>query len=189
MKLFPLGNPLASIALIKIKVPHGLQILLYYHAGKFVIKGMTSQQKNKFFKDVKHYFWDDPFLFKICADQVIRRCVSGQEALDILKASTVDYWGDLCMTNLQKGLCLCMESLTSLTAFTHKNKFVGKVEGVKAWFLKRMLERNVGEKISCFLDSDKLDDALWAFATGYKRPMDATPYKLCMERHVIFESS
>ncbi|GKE92017.1 reverse transcriptase domain-containing protein [Tanacetum coccineum] len=32
------------------------------------------------------YFWDDPFLFKICADQVIRRCVSGQEALDILKA-------------------------------------------------------------------------------------------------------
>ncbi|GJU12591.1 hypothetical protein Tco_1134987 [Tanacetum coccineum] len=38
------------------------------------------------FKDVKHYFWDDPFLFKICADQVIRRCVSGQEAFDILKA-------------------------------------------------------------------------------------------------------
>ncbi|GKE98184.1 reverse transcriptase domain-containing protein, partial [Tanacetum coccineum] len=24
---------------------------------------MSSQQKNKFFKDVKHYFWDDPFLF------------------------------------------------------------------------------------------------------------------------------
>ncbi|GJT13335.1 hypothetical protein Tco_0860377 [Tanacetum coccineum] len=26
-------------------------------------------EKNKFFKDVKHYFWDDPFLFKIYADQ------------------------------------------------------------------------------------------------------------------------
>nr|GEW62406.1 reverse transcriptase domain-containing protein [Tanacetum cinerariifolium] len=36
--------------------------------------------------DVKHYFWDDPFLFKINADQVIRRCVHGQEAIDILKA-------------------------------------------------------------------------------------------------------
>ncbi|GJR70766.1 reverse transcriptase domain-containing protein [Tanacetum coccineum] len=57
-----------------------------YHAGNFVIKGMSSQQKRKFFKDVKHYFWDDPFLFKSCADQVIRRCVSGQEAFDILKA-------------------------------------------------------------------------------------------------------
>ncbi|GKC68180.1 reverse transcriptase domain-containing protein [Tanacetum coccineum] len=57
-----------------------------YHAGNFIVKGMSTQQKNKFFKDVKHYFWDDPFLFKICADQVIRRCVSGQEAFDILKA-------------------------------------------------------------------------------------------------------
>nr|GFA74743.1 reverse transcriptase domain-containing protein [Tanacetum cinerariifolium] len=57
-----------------------------YHAGNFVVKGMSSQQKNKFFKDVKHYFWDDPFLFKICADQVIRRCVHGKEALDILEA-------------------------------------------------------------------------------------------------------
>ncbi|GJS75652.1 reverse transcriptase domain-containing protein [Tanacetum coccineum] len=57
-----------------------------YHAGNFVIKGMSSQQKRKFFKDVKHYFWDDPFLFKICADQVIRRCVHGKEALDILEA-------------------------------------------------------------------------------------------------------
>nr|GEW11815.1 reverse transcriptase domain-containing protein [Tanacetum cinerariifolium] len=57
-----------------------------YHAGNFVLKGMSSQQKNKFFKDVKHYFWDDPFLFKICADQVIRRCVHGQEAIEILTA-------------------------------------------------------------------------------------------------------
>nr|GEV26104.1 reverse transcriptase domain-containing protein [Tanacetum cinerariifolium] len=57
-----------------------------HHAGNFVVKGMSSQQKSKFFKDLKHYFWDGPFLFKICADQVIKRCVSGQEAIDILKA-------------------------------------------------------------------------------------------------------
>nr|GEY10554.1 hypothetical protein [Tanacetum cinerariifolium] len=57
-----------------------------YHVGNFVVKGISSQQKNKFFKDVKHYFWDDSFLFKIYADQVIRRCVHGQEVVDILKA-------------------------------------------------------------------------------------------------------
>nr|GEZ20496.1 reverse transcriptase domain-containing protein [Tanacetum cinerariifolium] len=57
-----------------------------YHARNFVVKWMSSQQKNKFFKDVKHYFWDDPFLFKIYADQVIWRCVHGQEAVNILKA-------------------------------------------------------------------------------------------------------
>ncbi|GJQ98976.1 reverse transcriptase domain-containing protein [Tanacetum coccineum] len=58
----------------------------FYHAWNFIIKGMTTQQKKKFFKDVKHYFWDDPYLFRICADQIIRRCVHGQEALEILKA-------------------------------------------------------------------------------------------------------
>ncbi|GJY47703.1 reverse transcriptase domain-containing protein [Tanacetum coccineum] len=47
---------------------------------------MTTQQKKKFFKDVKHYFWDDPYLFCICLEQIIRRCVHGQEANDILKA-------------------------------------------------------------------------------------------------------
>ncbi|GJQ92834.1 reverse transcriptase domain-containing protein [Tanacetum coccineum] len=57
-----------------------------YHAGNFIIKGMSTQQKRKFFKDVKHYFWDDPYLFRTCADQIIRRCVHGQEALEILKA-------------------------------------------------------------------------------------------------------
>nr|GEU37414.1 reverse transcriptase domain-containing protein [Tanacetum cinerariifolium] len=67
-------------------LPFELMYFAKYHAGNFIVKGMSTQQKNKFFKDVKHYFWDDPFLFKICVDQVIRRCVSGQEAFDILKA-------------------------------------------------------------------------------------------------------
>ncbi|GJU02917.1 reverse transcriptase domain-containing protein [Tanacetum coccineum] len=57
-----------------------------YHEGNFVIKGMSSQQKNKFFKHFKHYFWDDPYLFNICADQVIRWCVYGQEAVDICRS-------------------------------------------------------------------------------------------------------
>nr|GEX10160.1 ribonuclease H-like domain-containing protein [Tanacetum cinerariifolium] len=57
-----------------------------FHAGNFIKKGLTSQQKKKFFKDVKHYFWDDLYLFRIYADQIIFRCVHGQKAIDILKA-------------------------------------------------------------------------------------------------------
>ncbi|GJT27929.1 reverse transcriptase domain-containing protein [Tanacetum coccineum] len=57
-----------------------------YHAGNFLIKGMSTQQKRKFFKDIKHYFWDDPYLFQTCADQIIHKCVFSQEALEILKA-------------------------------------------------------------------------------------------------------
>nr|GEV56531.1 reverse transcriptase domain-containing protein [Tanacetum cinerariifolium] len=57
-----------------------------FHAENFIVKGMPSQQKKKLFKDVKHYFWDNPYLFRICADQIIRRCMHGKEAYDILKA-------------------------------------------------------------------------------------------------------
>nr|GFA23817.1 reverse transcriptase domain-containing protein [Tanacetum cinerariifolium] len=45
-----------------------------------------NKQKKKFFKDARHYFWDNPYLFKTCADQIIRRCVAGKEAIDILNA-------------------------------------------------------------------------------------------------------
>ncbi|GJT10523.1 reverse transcriptase domain-containing protein [Tanacetum coccineum] len=79
---FPLET-LSSIAFLDASTPWFADIA-NYHAGNFVIKGMSTQQKRKFFKDVKHYFWEDPFLFKICADQVIRRCVFGKEAHDIL---------------------------------------------------------------------------------------------------------
>nr|GEW28657.1 reverse transcriptase domain-containing protein [Tanacetum cinerariifolium] len=68
-----------------------------YHARNFIIKGMTSQQKKKFFKDDRHYFWDDPYLFRNCANQIIRRCVAGKEAIDILNAChsgpTGDHYG------------------------------------------------------------------------------------------------
>nr|GFB49077.1 reverse transcriptase domain-containing protein [Tanacetum cinerariifolium] len=60
--------------------------LANYHARNFIIKGMTSQQKKKFFKDARHYFWDDHYLFRTCADQIIRRCIAGKEAIDILNA-------------------------------------------------------------------------------------------------------
>ncbi|GJW82347.1 reverse transcriptase domain-containing protein [Tanacetum coccineum] len=49
-----------------------------YLVGNVLVKGMSSQQKKKFFMDIRHYFWDDRYLFRICADQIIRRCVDGQ---------------------------------------------------------------------------------------------------------------
>nr|GEZ73578.1 reverse transcriptase domain-containing protein [Tanacetum cinerariifolium] len=57
-----------------------------YHAGNCIIKGMTSHQKQKFFKDARHYFWDDLYLFRTCPDQIIRCCVAGKEAINILNA-------------------------------------------------------------------------------------------------------
>nr|GFA48441.1 reverse transcriptase domain-containing protein [Tanacetum cinerariifolium] len=46
----------------------------------------VNKQKKKFFKDARYYFWDDLYLLRNCADQIIRRCVAGKEAIDILNA-------------------------------------------------------------------------------------------------------
>ncbi|GJS29376.1 reverse transcriptase domain-containing protein [Tanacetum coccineum] len=39
-----------------------------YLVGDIIPKGMTYQQKNKFFSDIKYYFWVEPYLFKVCSD-------------------------------------------------------------------------------------------------------------------------
>ncbi|GKB39302.1 reverse transcriptase domain-containing protein [Tanacetum coccineum] len=44
-----------------------------YLVGDIIPKGMTYQQKNKFFSDLKHYFWKEPYLFKVCYDGVTFR--------------------------------------------------------------------------------------------------------------------
>ncbi|CAJ2661902.1 unnamed protein product [Trifolium pratense] len=43
-------------------------------ASGFIPEEMTAQQKKKLFADSRHYFWDDPFLFKMSNDGMIRRC-------------------------------------------------------------------------------------------------------------------
>ncbi|GJR64423.1 reverse transcriptase domain-containing protein [Tanacetum coccineum] len=76
-------------------------------ASDFAV-GAVLGRKGLYFKDVKTYVWDDPFLFKICADQVIRRCpVHGKEVLDFSKlAHNYPPSGDNHGANLhcQKGL-------------------------------------------------------------------------------------
>ena len=36
---------------------------------------LTSQQKKRFFDELKHYFWEDPILYRHCVDWMIRRCI------------------------------------------------------------------------------------------------------------------
>jgi Integrase zinc binding domain len=42
------------------------------------------QQRKKFLADVKHYFWDEPWLFKLGIDDIHRRCIPETEIQSIL---------------------------------------------------------------------------------------------------------
>ena len=53
--------------------------------GKVIPPHFTFQQRKKFFYDLRHYFWDDPFLYKKSVDGIIRRCVPEFEQQSIIK--------------------------------------------------------------------------------------------------------
>jgi len=46
--------------------------------------GLSKSQKDKLRVDAKYYFWDTPYLWKFCVDQVVRRCVPQDEFHPIL---------------------------------------------------------------------------------------------------------
>nr|GEU48358.1 reverse transcriptase domain-containing protein [Tanacetum cinerariifolium] len=55
--------PLETLGKISSRSTPWFADFVNFHAGNFIVKGMSSQQKKKFFKDVKLYFWDDLYLF------------------------------------------------------------------------------------------------------------------------------
>jgi len=55
-----------------------------FKAAHIVPENIDWQQKKKLFKEAKQYIWDDPYLFKIGADNLLRRCVTNREAQSIL---------------------------------------------------------------------------------------------------------
>ncbi|KAL6325175.1 hypothetical protein AAG906_023020 [Vitis piasezkii] len=61
----------------------------FAHIANYLVTGeipseWSSQDKKNFFAKVHAYYWEESFLFKYCADQIIRKCVPEQEKHGIL---------------------------------------------------------------------------------------------------------
>nr|GEW25839.1 reverse transcriptase domain-containing protein [Tanacetum cinerariifolium] len=102
-------------------------------------------------------------------------CVSGQEAIDILKACHSGPTGGHHGPNYTARKVMQKYGVNHRLATPYHPQISGQVE-VSNRGLKRILKRAVGENRTSW--SDKLDDALWAFRTAYKTPIGCTPYKL-----------
>jgi hypothetical protein len=59
--------------------------IVNYLVSKHVPAHWNRQSKTRFFSEIKHYFWEEPELFKIGPDQIIRRCVPEVEHQSILE--------------------------------------------------------------------------------------------------------
>ncbi|GJY24152.1 reverse transcriptase domain-containing protein [Tanacetum coccineum] len=81
---FPLET-LGSVALRCLKYPMVCRFRKL-PCGELHCQGNVIPAEKQVFQRCQTHFWDDPFMFKICADQMIWRCVHDKEALDILEA-------------------------------------------------------------------------------------------------------
>lgn len=52
-----------------------------------VFPTINYQAKKRLMYEARKYFWDDPYLFKVCGDNMVRRCVAYEEVSFIL-----NYW-------------------------------------------------------------------------------------------------
>nr|GEZ34998.1 reverse transcriptase domain-containing protein [Tanacetum cinerariifolium] len=142
--------------------------LANYHAGNFIIKGMTSQQKQKFFKDV-----EAKALLTNDARVVVKFLKSLFSRFGTPKAIISDRRTHFC--NDQFSRVMAKYRVTHHLSTAYHPQTNGQVE-VTNRRLKRILERTVGENRTLW--SDKLEDALWAFRTAFKTSVGCTPYRL-----------
>jgi len=45
----------------------------------------STEDKGKFLNEVKKFYWDDPYLFEYCPDQIFRRCIPDNEVSNVIK--------------------------------------------------------------------------------------------------------
>ena len=74
------GEHLLSIA--SKELPWYADIANYLVSGTLPY-GMDYRQRKKFLHDSKFYYWEEPLLYKSCANGLIRRCIPQEEVQDV----------------------------------------------------------------------------------------------------------
>jgi hypothetical protein len=69
---------------VEVQLPWYADIVNYL-TSKVFPPGMSSQERKRLMSLSRHYYWDEPYLFKSCPDQIIRRCVLVEDQLSILQ--------------------------------------------------------------------------------------------------------
>nr|GEX03541.1 hypothetical protein [Tanacetum cinerariifolium] len=86
------AEDLAADHLFRFKNPHMEALTKREIADKFFdehLMALKSKFNNdepwkRFFSQVKTYFWEEPYAFKLCVDNIMRRCVARSETFEIL---------------------------------------------------------------------------------------------------------
>ena len=69
--------PVESLLLVE-KAPWYAHIANFLATGELVVD-WKAQDRKFFFVKIHSYYWEEPFLFKYCANKIIRRCFPEEE--------------------------------------------------------------------------------------------------------------
>ena len=64
-----------------------------YFVSGLLPPDLSYQLKKRFLNNVKSYQWDESYLYKMCSDYVIKRCIPDEEILDILQSYYAAVYG------------------------------------------------------------------------------------------------
>ncbi|XP_070011019.1 uncharacterized protein [Nicotiana sylvestris] len=64
-----------------------------YLSSGIVPHDLSSVQRKRFFRESRQYYWDEPYLLRICLDNMIRRCVPEIEQFSVLQTCHASAYG------------------------------------------------------------------------------------------------
>ena len=85
-EILPINQILTDDHLMTTHVEPWFADVLKYMAKDVLPEKVSYQERRNFISQMKFFYWEEPYLYKQCTDNIIRRCAMEHQMIDILEA-------------------------------------------------------------------------------------------------------